>query len=156
EIAERSRGLKNADDNRLALNRQLWLDFDHRGLTAVDRVTGTMRKDWRLEMAGPFALQSARAGGDPLLITRNPAGQGAGIEVRTPQIALEAVARTNTGSGRLPATGWNARFDRVRGQLNLPPGHRLLAALGADSAPSAWLDQWGLWGLFGVLVVAVF
>jgi hypothetical protein len=56
----------------------------------------------------------------------------------------------------MPATGWNARFDRVTGMLNLPPGHRLITALGADSAPDAWVEQWGLWGLFGVLVVAVF
>jgi hypothetical protein len=155
EISERSRGLQNADDNRLRLYRRLWLDFDHGGLTAVDTLMGTMRKDWRLEMAGPYALESASVMEDPLLITRNPDGKGAGLEVRSPELSLQAVARTNESRGRMPATGWNTRFDQVRGELNLPPGHRLLAALGADRAPGAWVEQWGLWGLFGVLVVAV-
>ena len=37
-VVERSRGLANADDNRLTLNRDLWLDFDHGGFTAVDNI----------------------------------------------------------------------------------------------------------------------
>jgi hypothetical protein len=156
EVVERSRGLANADDNRLTLDRQLWLDFDHSGLTAVDRLSGVLRKDWRLEMMEPYSLESARAGGEPLLVTRNPAGKGSGLEVRTPALQLEAVARTSASRGNLPATGWNARFDHVAGQLIMPPGHRLVAALGADSAPGSWMERWGLWDLFGVLVVAVF
>ena len=59
-VVERSRGLANADDNRLTLSRNLWLDFDHGGFTAVDQIAGTMRRDWRLDMAAPFALQSPR------------------------------------------------------------------------------------------------
>src|SRR6185312_2064788 len=124
--------------------------------TAVDRMSGTMRKDWRLEMTAPYALQSALAStGDPLLITRNRDNKGAGLEVRSPELNLQAVVRTPNQSGDVPATGWNTRFDQVHGQLNLPPGHRLLTALGADSAPGAWMESWGLWGLFGVLIVAV-
>ena len=156
EITERSRGLANVDDNRLSLRRVLWLDFDGRGFTSVDQLNGTLRKDWRLEMTGPYSLESARAmDGDPLLITRNPRGQGSGLEVRTPTLAVQAVARTAGSRERLPATGWNSRFDDVSGVLRLPPGHRLLAALGADEAPGAWVERWGLWGVFGVLVVAV-
>ena len=37
-----------------------------------------------------------------------------------------------------------------------PPGHRLLAVLGVDYAPGSWIERWGLWNLFGVLVVVVF
>src|SRR5205807_2646675 len=44
-IVERSRGLSNTDQNRLHLRRRLWLDFDHDGLTAVDEVSGTLRRD---------------------------------------------------------------------------------------------------------------
>ena len=156
EVIERSRGLANADDNRLTLDRQLWLDFDHRGLTAVDRLNGTLHKDWRLEMAAPYSLESARAAGEPLLVTGNPGGKGTGLELRTPQLSMEAVARTASSRGAFPATGWNARFDHVQGVLIMPPGHRLLAAPGADSAPGSWIEQWGLWDLFGVLIVAVF
>ena len=155
-VVERSRGLQSADDNRLSLTRSLWLDFNHEGMTARDRIRGTMRRDWRLETTAPFALESASNGGDDLLVTRNPGKQGVGVEVRTPALDLQSTLRSSRSRGSLPATGWNTRFDSVSGELNLPPGHRLLAVPGADEAPTAWLDVWGLWGVFGVLVVAVF
>jgi hypothetical protein len=155
-IVERSRGLANVDDNRLELTRRVWLDFDHRGLTAVDSIGGTMRKDWRLEMAEPYSLESARSGDSTLLVTRNPEGKGAGVEIRTPELSLTTVSRIGGSRDSLPATGWNSRFERVSGTLVMPPGHRLLAAIGSDRAPQSWFESWGLWGLFGVLVVAVF
>ena len=155
-IVERTRGLANADDNSLQLNRRLWLDFAGEGWTAVDRVSGTLRRDWRLQMAAPFQLESAHDSDDTmLLITRNRNGMGTGVEVRTPDLDLETAARLPVARGALPATGWNTRFLQVQGELNLPPGHRLLAVLGADHAPTTWIAQWGLWALFGVLVVAV-
>jgi hypothetical protein len=155
-IVERSRGLANVDDNRLQLSRRLWLDFDHGGLTAVDTIAGTMRKDWRLQMAEPYSLESARSGDDSLLVTRNPEGKGAGVEVRTPELGLTTVSRIGGSRDSVPATGWDSRFERVTGTLVMPPGHRLLAAIGSDRAPQSWFESWGLWGLFGVLVVAVF
>ena len=154
-VVERSRGLANADDNRLSLDRNLWLDFDHDGFTAVDNIIGTLRRDWRLDMSAPFALASARQNQDQLLVTAGADGR-AGIELRQPQLNLTTVARKPAGSGVMPATGWDGRFDRVVGKLHLPPGHLLLAALGADAAPQAWWDQWGLWNVFGVLIVVVF
>ena len=154
-IVQRTRGLENADDNSLQLDRQLWLDFDAHGWTAVDRISGTMLRDWRLEMPAPWQLQSARAADERvLLVTRNPGDSGTGIEVRSPEVDLNTAARLPTGSGSMPATGWHTRFVRVSGVLNLPPGHRLIAVIGADRAPEAWLERWRLWGVFGVLVVA--
>ncbi|HEU5136073.1 MAG TPA: hypothetical protein VFU13_13065 [Steroidobacteraceae bacterium] len=155
DVQERSRGLVNADDNRLSLTRNLWLDFDHGGFTAVDRLEGTMRRDWRLDMQAPFQLASARQDGDQLLVTAGDQGR-AGIELRRPQLSLTTVARKESGGGAMPATGWNGRFDRVVGTLHLPTGHRLLAAVGADAAPASWWEQWGLWNVFGVLIVVVF
>lgn len=156
EVVERSRGTVNADDNRLALHRTLWLDFDHAGFTALDSVTGSLRTGWRLDMAAPWVLGSARLDGEPLLVTQGGAQGETGVELRTPQLALQAVARSAGARGALPATGWSTRFDAVSGELQLPPGHRLVAALGVDSAPDAWLARWGLWNLFGVVIVAVF
>lgn len=153
-IVERSRGLANADDNRLTLRRNLWLDFDHRGFTAVDTISGTMRRDWRLDMKAPFTLASARLGSDQLLVTEGVTGH-TGLELRAPHIQLTTVARAAAG-GALPATGWESRFDSVSGTLNLPPGHRLIAVSGADSAPGSWWERWGLWNVFGVLIVVVF
>ncbi|MBC8028184.1 MAG: hypothetical protein H7Y89_19490 [Steroidobacteraceae bacterium] len=154
-VVERSRGLANTDANRLSLARNLWLDFDHEGYTAVDRIVGTMRRDWRLDMRAPFRLASARQGADQLLVTESANG-GGGVELRRPRVDLETIARKTSGGGGMPATGWNERFDRVSGIVHLPPGHRLIAAIGADAAPGSWWESWGLWNVFGVLIVVVF
>jgi len=154
-IVERSRGLSNADDNRLTLSRALWLDFDHHGFTVVDRINGIMRRDWRLDMQPPFALQSARQNNDQLLVTEGAEGR-AGVELREPQLYLTTVARKDSGGGAMPATGWDSRFDRVTGTFNLPVGHRLIAAIGTDGAPGAWWERWGLWNVFGVLLIVGF
>ncbi|MGE0580676.1 MAG: hypothetical protein AB7P31_00880 [Steroidobacteraceae bacterium] len=155
-VVERSRGMAGADGNRLSLVRSLWLDFDHAGFTAVDHVTGSLRTGWRLDMATPWSLGSARLDDEQLLVTRGATDTLAGVELRSPEVSLQAVARSAGTRGALPATGWSTRFESVSGQLNLPPGHRLVAALGVDTAPGAWLERWGLWNLFGVLIVAVF
>ena len=154
-VVERNRGLSNADDNRLSMTRTLWLDFDHRGFTVVDNIQGAMRRDWRLDMQAPFALKSARQNDDQLLVTEGADGR-AGVELRQPQLNLTTVARKESGGGAMPATGWDGRFDRVTGTLNLPPGHRLLAAIGADAAPYSWWERWGLWNVFGVLLIVGF
>jgi hypothetical protein len=154
-VVERSRGLSNTDANRLSLGREIWLDFDHGGFTAVDRIVGTMRRDWRLDMIDPFSLASAKQGADQLLVTQGADG-AAGIELRQPRVDLQTISRKASGGGGMPATGWNARFDRVSGVVHLPPGHRLLAAVGADSAPQSWWESWGLWSVFGVLIVVAF
>lgn len=155
-VIERSRGLASGEDNRLKLERALWLDFDNAGFTAVDRVSGSLRSGWRLDMVAPWALGSVRLNDEPLLVTRGGGADRTGVELRAPELSLQAVARSSSARGALPATGWDARFESVSGQIHLPPGHRLIAALGVDSAPGAWLGNWGLWNLFGVVIVAVF
>jgi hypothetical protein len=113
-----------------------------------------MRRDWRLDMAAPFALQSATSGVEPLLVTSGTFDH-TGLEVRNPKLSLTTVARS-AAHGAMPATGWNQRFDQVSGVLHLPPGHRLIAAPGTDEARGSWIERWGLWSVFGVLIVVVF
>lgn len=153
-VVERSRALVNPDDNQLRLQRNLWLDFDHRGFTVTDEVTGSLNRDWRLDLAKPYSLESARVQGDNLLVTDGADG-ASGVELRDRQLALSTIGRIEGPRASLPATGWSTRFDSVQGWLHLPPGHRLLGVLGADSAPGSWMSRWGLWNLFGVLVVVV-
>ncbi|MCH7809331.1 MAG: hypothetical protein IH863_01985, partial [Chloroflexi bacterium] len=62
-LVERSRN-DAEDENRLSLVRDLWLDFDGDGYTALDRVTGEMRSGWRLDMAAPYLMTSADADGE--------------------------------------------------------------------------------------------
>src|SRR5882672_3173151 len=157
-VNERSRGLGAGDDNRLQLSRKLWLDFNHQGFTAVDSINGSLRRDWRLDMAAPFTLASVRSGGENLLVTNTPGadakdGTRTGVELRTPTVQLTTIARGSASSGAVPASGWTTRFDAVQGQLFLPPGHRLLAAIGPDSAPGTWWSRWTLWNIFGLCIV---
>src|SRR5581483_8044447 len=126
--------------NRLQLRRSMWLDFDHEGWTVRDELTGIMRRDWRLDMQGPFQLESAQAAAEALLVTRDESSRLSGVEVRSPQLTLSTVSRITHPFASLPATGWTQSFESVSGQLFLPPGHRLIAVLGADQSPSAWLD----------------
>lgn len=154
-VVERSRGLSAADANQLTLSRQLWLDFDHRGFTAVDNIQGTMRQQWRLDMAIPFRLMSARTGEENLLVTDGAAEARTGVELRSPQVNLSTIARLQSYGGKVPATGWESRFAGVSGTLNLPPGHRLLAASGVDRAPRSWIRRWTLLDMFLVLMTSV-
>ena len=155
-LTERSRGILNSDQNRMRLRRSLWLDFDHGGWTVRDDLTGTLRRDWRLDIRAPYQLESAQASTEAMLVTQDENAHLSGVEVRSPQLTLSAVSRITHPFASLPATGWTQSFESVSGQLYLPPGHRLIAVLGADESPSAWLDRWKLWSVFGVLVVTVF
>jgi hypothetical protein len=152
-IAERSRGLSNADANRLSLQRDLWLAFDHDSFVAADHINGTMQQGWRLDMLDPYRLLNARRNDETLLITNGTQGR-TGIEIRTPTIDVTTLARVERDKPQ-PATGWDARFETVGANLHLPPGHRLLAAWGVDEAPDAWVNRWRLLDLFLVMLAAV-
>src|ERR1700686_2067754 len=107
-----------------------------------------MRSGWRLDMRSPYRLMRAASGADNLLVTEVNGATLTGVELRTPVVSLATVARIAAPGGTIPASGWNERFDHVGGMLNLPPGPRLLAAFGADSAPGSWVERWGLLDLF--------
>jgi hypothetical protein len=155
KLLESSRGMSAQDANQLRLARSAWLDFSGAGFTVVDNIVGEMRQGWRLEMSPPFALESVRTASEESLLVTSGMGPGAsGVEVRQPQVNLTAVARLPRTGGALPATGWRQRFTNVSGQLIVGPGYRLLAALGPDSAPQAWLERWRLLDIFAVLLIA--
>jgi hypothetical protein len=155
-VAERSRGLPADNGNDLELTRELWLDFDHGGYVAVDRISGRMQNGWRLDMREPYRLLSARLDEeDNLLVTRGMEAGTTGVELRRPELNLTASARLEPVAGRMAASGWDERFQSVNGVLNLPPGHQLLAVLGAETSPNAWINRWTLLDIFLALVTAV-
>jgi hypothetical protein len=154
QIVERSRGASPQEGNHLNLRRELYLDFAHRGFTVVDQIAGQMRSTWRLDMRAPYRLMSASKGAESLLVTEEEGGTLTGVELRSPALNLATVGRIAAQGGAMAASGWTEHFDRVTGVLNLPPGHRLLAAFGADSAPYAWVERWGLLDLFLLLIAA--
>lgn len=152
-IVERSRGLV-AHDNELALDRTLWLDFDGGGFVVRDQINGTMRSEWRLDMAPPYALLSATEYGENLLVTKGDAQGETGIELRRTRVDVTGLGRSETRTS-MPVTGWDARFASVAALLHLPPGHKLLAAPGVDKAPASWVSRWQLLDFFLVLIMTI-
>ncbi|MDH3373157.1 MAG: hypothetical protein OEM85_07245, partial [Gammaproteobacteria bacterium] len=153
QITERSRGIVAAD-NDLYLRRGMWLDFSGDGFVVSDEVGGAMRTGWRLDMMAPFALLSATEGGENLLITNGQQEGQTGVELRRNTVDLGAIGRADTREP-MPVTGWDARFANVSTVLHLPPGHKLLAAFGADNAPGSWVSRWQLLDFFLVLIITI-
>ena len=153
-VDERSRGMAD-DANRLSLHRELWLDFSGRGMTARDTITGRMVRDFRLDVAPPFELRRAEAGAQPLLVTQGDEPELTGVELRDPAVNLSASSRLQRASGSLPVTGWRSTFEGVTVALHLPPGRELVAAIGADSSPQAWVDRWSLLDVFLLLITTM-
>ncbi|MGL6289600.1 MAG: hypothetical protein ACRC2H_02820, partial [Silanimonas sp.] len=156
-IEERSRGIGDEADDRLTLDRKLWLDFSGAGWTLVDEIGGTMRRGWRFDALAPLTLENAEDNneGTPLLVTASE-GDRRGVEWRSQNVALAAGARIEPAARSLPVTGWNTEFDAVNTTLNLPHGWRLLAAPGADEATGTWVSRWSLLDLFIAAVLALF
>ncbi len=152
-IAERSRGIVSAS-NELSLQRTMWLDFSGDGFVVEDYISGQMRTDWRLDMAGPYTLLAATESDESLLITKGTDEGDTGIEVRQTDVDIGALGRSET-RGAMPVTGWDSRFTDVYAVLNLPPGNKLLTAPGVDRAQGSWTGQWQLLDFFLVLIITI-
>jgi hypothetical protein len=150
-VVERSRS-DAAEANRLTLNRDLWLDFAGDGYTARDVVSGSIARGWRLDMAQPYTMTMASLDEENLLVTQGLEAGLQGVELRTAGLVLTTTARVQR-AGALPVTGYRETFDSGTTTLHVPPGYRLLAAPGADTASGAWLERWRLLDIFLVLII---
>lgn len=153
-LKEIHRGDPNPADSDLQLNKKMWLDFSGDGFTVEDAISGTMRRDWRLETVDAYQLGSASVDGAPQLITRLGENQGPGIEIRQAEMNVRAVSRLAAG-GSLPVSGWRNEFDNVSLELELPPAWSVLHASGPDYTRGSWVSRWDLWDIFILLVITV-
>ena len=149
------RGDPEPEPDKLSLHRNLWLDFNGKGYTVHDKITGSMTHGWRLETQPAIDLGRVDIDGDPQFITHLPGSDRKGIEVRRGAIRLSADSRYTESIRRIPATGWEQDFHRVSAELNLPPGWMLFSASGVDNVPQTWLQRWTLLDLFMVLVLSL-
>lgn len=152
-VVERSRGIVSAS-NELELYRTMWLGFDGDSFLVEDDIAGQMRTGWRLDMGGPYTLLAAEEDGQSLLITDGAEAGQTGVEVRYTDVDLSVLGRSDT-RGSMPITGWQSRFADVEAELNLPPGHKLLAAPGVDTARGSWASEWELLDFFLVLIITI-
>jgi hypothetical protein len=149
-----ARGDEGVRGEQLRLQRELWLDFDGRGLRVEDHLSGELRHQQRLDVVAPWQLQRASQGGQPLLISRGERGRS-GIELRTRQLALSAGLRLPSHAGAIPSNGWQVPLESIDATLHLPPGYRLLGSTGTDRSPASWVAQWSLLDLFVVALIAL-
>ena len=154
QLIEKRRGDPEPAPDKLKLTRNFWLDFDGKGYSVQDHISGIMTRGWRLEMANPAILGRVAVNGKNQFITRLDGSNNAGIEVRRGQINVIADSRLEDAVNKLPAIGWAHDFNQVNGVLHLPPGWRLLNVTGVDYAPDTWIKQWTLLDLFIVLIIA--
>ncbi|NII75776.1 hypothetical protein FHW84_004387 [Dyella sp. SG562] len=152
-IEQGTRGSEGGQGDQVQVQRQIWLDFDGRGLNVSDRLTGTLRKSQRLDVSAPWQLQRAAQGETPLLVTGGENGRS-GVELRESQLNLSAGLRLPHG-GSLPSGGWQLPLENIEATLHLPYGYRLLGASGADRSPDSWIAQWSLLDLFVVALIAL-
>jgi len=148
------RGQPQPQPNRLALERELWLDLDGHGYTVRDRLTGSMSRTWRLDLLQGSLGHAAVAGVDQL-VTQHPTSGARGLELRQGSLDLNAEWRLDDARAELPAVAWSENIEQLGATLHLPPGWQLLGAAGADSVSQSWLSRWDLFAVFLVLVVAV-
>lgn len=153
-IVTGTRGDEGGRGDQVRLQRQLWLDFDGRGLGVADHLVGTLRHQQRLEVVAPWQLQRASQNDQPLLISKVKDGR-AGVELRQQQLNLHAGLRLAGHAGALPASGWQIPLEGIDATLHLPYGYRLLGAIGADRSPDSWVARWSLLDLFVVAVIAL-
>ncbi len=152
KLVEQRRGDADPAPDKLVLHRDLWLDFDGRGYSVSDRLSGALSKSWRLEVDPPLELGRVAVSGRDQTITRRKDGK-VGVEIRQGRLDVTADGRL-PHAGAVPAVGWAADFHEVSGTLHVPPGYRLFHASGADEVPGTWIRLWTLLDLFLVLVVA--
>ncbi len=149
------RGDADPAPDRLELVRSWWLDFDGQGYTVSDRIRGAVVRSDRLAMAPGTELGRVAVNGRDQFITRLPGEEGTGVEIPRGEISVSADSRIPDAGSRVPAVGWDADFQSVSAELQLPPGWRLLYASGVDVASYTWVTRWSLLDLFVVLVVAM-
>jgi hypothetical protein len=153
-LTEQARGDASPPPNELSLDRTVWLDFHGDGATIRDRINGRLTQGWRLDAQPAVQLGRVSIDGQPRLVTQLDKGGAAGVEIRNPQVSLEALARLDDIDG-LNAAGWQTDFNGVQMQLLVPPGWKLWHASGPDRVEASWVSHWNLWAIFlSLLIVA--
>lgn len=154
-FTETSRGDSNPAPDQLSLQRTWWLDFNGKGLTIRDIISGTMSTQWYLAMNPPVELGRVTIDGTDQLITEQEEERNPGVELRKGRLDMTAESRIEASGGSYSAVGWDHDFQSVSGTLNLPPGWRLITVDGVDSMPGTWFQKWTLLDLFLVLILSL-
>ncbi|MCK5099359.1 MAG: hypothetical protein KAR45_14715, partial [Desulfobacteraceae bacterium] len=154
KFEEKKRGDPQPAPDKLNLKRTLWLDFDGKGYSVKDNISGTMTTGWRLNINKPVEPGRIVLNGKEQFITKLDDSGIAGIEMRFGNVNMIAESRINK-TGLIPVGGWDRDFHSVAGEIHLPPGWSLFDASGIDNIRETWLKSWTLLDLFLVLIISL-
>jgi len=152
-MIEEYRGDWSPSPNELTLSRTFWLDFDGRGSTIRDEISGSVTRSERLSMARGYGLGRIELNGRPQLIT-SLAGDRPGVELRQGSLRMTGVSRYKGSLLSLPASGWDHDFKQLNAEVHLPPGWSVFHVSGADGVSDSWIGNWSLWDLFLLLIIS--
>lgn len=103
---ETRRGDPDPAPDSLSLRRTWWLDFDGRGYTIQDQISGTMSRQWFLAMNPPGLLGRVSVDGTDQLITTQGPEKKPGVELRKGQLDLVAESRYEASGFFRPPSTW--------------------------------------------------
>lgn len=149
------RGDPDPVPDQLRLHRQWWLDFNGKGFTLHDTIEGTLSRQWYMAIDEPVMLGRISVNEKDQVITAQGDKKKAGVELRQGALNLKSDARLPKGAGSIRAVGWDHDFQKVTGELYLPPGWRLMGVTGVDQVSDTWLKSWSLYDFFLVLIIAL-
>ena len=141
-LEEVRRGDVGGGRDEVELDRTLWLDFDGRGFTVLDRLGGTLRENFRLRYLGEGEIgrvTDVRAQRDLLVTTTT--GDERAVELRTTSLDLQVITRAAAARESIKAVGWDRDLDRLSVRVNAPPGWQLLTARGPDRVTGAVVGE---------------
>ncbi|MCC6221573.1 MAG: hypothetical protein IT291_10075 [Deltaproteobacteria bacterium] len=151
---ELRRGILKPEPNELDLQKEIWVDLDNGGYTAMDTFSGSMHQGFRLNALAGTKLGRASVNGVSRLVSRDANSGLWGVELRDSNVQLQAVSRYENGS-QLSAVGWDTKVANYSAWLHLPPSWLLFAVHGADTKGSAWVESWSLLELFLCFLVTL-
>lgn len=154
ELAVLSRGAEAPAAESVRLRRDMRLTSDGSALLIRDHLSGERSQGRRLEIVAPSELGRVVLDGTDVLITRLPDGGQPGVELRHDRWQAQADL-VHPKPRQMPAIGWDVDVQHLSATLHLPPGWQLVAVAGADRAPTAWLQRWGLIDLFLLLLIVI-
>jgi hypothetical protein len=155
KLIEQQRGnIQKENKSFLTLKRNLWLNENGNDYTFQDKITGTINSITRIDANSKIIPGKISLNGKNLLITENPFTKNKGVELRNSNINLKAVGKIKA-KGEIPISGWEKNIDKVFITINLPPGYKVFALLGADKSYGDWLSSWNLLDIFLLLVFSI-
>lgn len=149
------RGCTGQDNDAVTLIRDLWLDFNGKGATVRDTLSGSLGERRYIFLdSQDYELGRVILHGKDQLITRS-GNFSQGLELERGSLDLTAVSRMkHISSGQALSMGWNCGYESAAMNVHLPPGWRLLFVGGGKAEKTTtWLNRWSALDILLVLIV---